>query len=192
MIAIIDYGAGNIRSIQNSLKRLNCEAVLSHDAEEISGATKVIFPGVGAAGAAMERLKATGLDELIPKLRQPVLGICLGMQLMCTWSEENDTPGLGIFPQKVLKFPSTGKVPHLGWNACRDLKGPLFEQTQEGTDFYFVHSYFASPGPETSSICDYLIPFSASLQKGNFYGVQFHPEKSGPMGQQLLNQFLQI
>ena len=192
MIALIDYGAGNIRSVQNALTRLGTSATLTRDHALIMGADKVIFPGVGAAGHAMQQLQETGLDKVIPLLRQPVLGICLGMQLMCAHSEEGDTAALGIFPERVQRFPATGKVPHMGWNSCSGLRGPLFAGIPEETDFYFVHSYYASQGADTSASCAYLLPFSAALWRDNFHGVQFHPEKSSAAGQRLLLNFLNL
>lgn len=201
MIALLDYGAGNIRSVQNALQRLGVSATLTHDPAVVRQADKVIFPGVGAAGPAMLQLRETGLDVLLPQLQQPVLGICLGMQLMCTHSEEGDVAGLGIFDAPVLRFPATGKVPHMGWNDCRDLRGPLFAGEAVVADveagetlgtYYFVHSYYVPVCADTSATCDYLLPFSAALQRDNFHAVQFHPEKSGPHGQALLHNFLSL
>lgn len=201
MIALLDYGAGNIRSVQNALQRLGVSAVLTHDPATVLAAEKVIFPGVGAAGPAMAQLRAAGLDTLIPQLQQPVLGICLGMQLMCRHSAEGDVAGLGIFDAPVLRFPATGKVPHMGWNDCTELRGPLLTDAAVwrapdlpgpvGT-YYFVHSYYVPTCADTAASCDYLLPFSAALQRANFYAVQFHPEKSGPHGQALLHNFLRL
>lgn len=201
MIVLLDYGAGNIRSVQNTLQRLGVTATLTQDADLVRQADKVIFPGVGAAGPAMAALQTTGLHTLLPTLKQPVLGICLGMQLMCSHSAEGDVTGLGIFEVPVLRFPATGKVPHMGWNDCRDQHGPLFAHEaivpdlETGADigtYYFVHSYYAPLCVDTAATCDYLLPFSAALQRDNFYGVQFHPEKSGPHGQALLHNFLSL
>lgn len=192
MIAIIDYEAGNIRSLLNALERVGASAVLSGDPEVIRSADQVIFPGVGEASSAMQRLQANGLDKLIQELTQPVLGICLGLQLMCRTSEENDTKGLGIFDAEVLRFPSGPKVPQVGWNALDALKGPLFKGIEAGQDCYFVHSYAASLSQQTSAQCNYGIPFSAALQKDNYFAVQFHPEISGKTGETILQNFLNL
>jgi imidazole glycerol-phosphate synthase subunit HisH len=201
MIALLDYGAGNIRSVQNALQRLGVVATLTHDADTVRQADKVIFPGVGSAGPAMAQLRATGLDALLPQLTQPVLGICLGMQLMCRHSAEGDVAGLGIFDAPVLRFPALGKVPHMGWNDCTAVSGPLFQDAAVVADpatglpvgtYYFVHSYYVPLCAATAATTDYLLPFSAALARGNFYAVQFHPEKSGPHGQALLQNFLSL
>lgn len=192
MIALIDYGAGNIRSVENALHRLGASPVLTADPDLIRQADKVIFPGVGSAGPAMSTLTNLGLPEVLRGLTQPFLGICLGMQLMCAHSEEDDTIGLGIFPENVLKFPPKDKVPHMGWNSCSSFKGPLFNLIEENTDFYFVHTYFAALGQDTAATCEYIFPFSAAMQRENFFGVQFHPEKSGAKGLQLIDNFLKI
>ena len=189
-IAIIDYGAGNIQSILFALKRLGVEGKLSADAEEIKTAQGVIFPGVGEASSAMTKLRATGLDQLIPKLQQPVLGICLGMQLMCRSTAEGNTKGLGIFDVEVKRFSPVLKVPQMGWNTIEKLKGPLFDHIPESSYMYLVHSYYAALASETVAQTAYGIPYSSALHKGNFYGVQFHPEKSSQLGQQLLQNFL--
>ena len=191
-IVIIDYGAGNIQSIMFAIKRLGFEAVLSHDAEEIRNADKVIFPGVGEASSAMEKLRATGLDKVIPTLKQPVLGICLGMQLMCHSSEEGKTEGLGIFDLDVVKFSKKVKVPQIGWNQISKLKSKLFTNIPEKSYIYLVHSFFAPIGEETIAISEYDVEYSAALQKDNFYGVQFHPEKSSEVGSGILQNFLKI
>ncbi len=191
-IVIIDYGAGNIQSIKFALERLGYEGVLSHDAEEIKAAEKVIFPGVGEASSAMKKLKSTGLDQLIPQLKQPVLGICLGMQLMCNWSEEGNTTGLGIFDVDVIHFEKTLKVPHIGWNRIKDLKTPLFEGIAEQEFVYLVHSFYAPVCQETIAKCDYGVNYSSALKKDNFYGVQFHPEKSSEAGEKILENFLKL
>lgn len=192
MIALIDYGAGNIRSVENALRRLGASPVLTADPDLIRKADKVIFPGVGSAGPAMEELENLGLPDVLRGLTQPFLGICLGMQLMCAHSEEDDTAALGIFPECVLKFPPMDKVPHMGWNSCRSLKGPLFDLIEENTDFYFVHTYFAALGHDTIATCEYIFPFSAAMHRDNFFGVQFHPEKSGEKGRQLIDNFLKL
>lgn len=191
-IVIIDYGAGNIQSIMFAIKRLSFEAVLSHDAEEIRNADKVIFPGVGEASSAMAKLRATGLDKLIPTLKQPVLGICLGMQLMCHSSEEGETEGLGIFDLDVVKFSNKVKVPQIGWNQISNLKSKLFTNIPEKSYIYLVHSFYAPTGEETIATSEYDVEYSAALQKDNFYGVQFHPEKSSEVGSEILQNFLKI
>ena len=176
MIAIIDYVAGNVKSVANAVRRLGFETIITSDFEEIRNAEKVIFPGVGEASTAMKYLKQTNLEKLIPTLKQPFLGICLGQQLLCDFSEEGSTKCLGIFDLKVKEFPSTDIVPHMGWNNLQKLQGPLFEGISEADNFYFVHSYYCEIGEFTTSECDYILPFSATLQKDNFYGTQFHPE----------------
>lgn len=191
-IVIIDYGAGNIQSIKFALERLGYNGVLSHDAEEIMLADKVIFPGVGEASSAMRKLKSTGLDKIIPQLKQPVLGICLGMQLMCRHSEEGNTEGLGIFDVDVVHFENTLKVPHIGWNRIKDLKTPLFEGVAEKEFVYLVHSFYAPVCSETIAKCDYGVNYSSALNKDNFYGVQFHPEKSSSAGEKILENFLKL
>lgn len=192
MIAIINYNAGNTRSVENAITRLGYNCKITNNAEEIAGASKVIFPGVGEARSAMQVLKSTGLDELLPKLNQPVLGICLGMQLMCNYSEEGNTTGLGIFPIKVNRFKATERVPHMGWNTLSNLESPLFNGITEKDDFYFVHSYKAELSPFTVAACHYIEPFSAALNRANFYATQFHPEKSGDIGTQLLKNFIEL
>jgi glutamine amidotransferase len=189
-IVIIDYGAGNIQSIKFAIKRLGYEAVLSKDAGEISNADKVIFPGVGEAGSAMKMLKSTGLDKLIPTLKQPVLGICLGMQLMCKSSEEGNTKGLGIFDARVVKFNDELKVPQIGWNQIFDLESPLFEGINENEYVYLVHSYYVPDCEETIAKTEYGIEYTSAIKKDNFYGVQFHPEKSSDAGEKILENFL--
>lgn len=188
-VVIIDYGAGNIQSIRFALERLGATAVLSHDADEIQQTSHVIFPGVGEASSAMEKLRATGLDALIPTLTQPVLGICLGMQLMCNHTEEGDTEGLRIFDTKVARFSMELNVPHMGWNTVEG-SGVLFEGISQNSHFYLVHSFYAQPNVNTVGRCEYGVPFAAALAKDNFYGTQFHPEKSGTVGAKLLQNFL--
>lgn len=192
MIAIVKYNAGNIGSVRNALNRLGVETVLTDDPAQLRTADKVIFPGVGEAGSAMAYLRDKQLDQVLVSLKQPFLGICLGMQLMCSHSQENHTDCLGIFPQQVLKFPPLGKVPHIGWNDFTEMKAPLFTDIPQPQDMYFVHSYYCETGPYTAATTEYLLPFSAALQRENFYGVQFHPEKSGAAGQQLLKNFLAL
>ena len=192
MIAIIDYDAGNVKSVQNALKKLGFEAEITSDIETIENADKVIFPGVGEASSAMKKLQERGLDAVIPNLKQPVLGICLGMQLMCNASEEGNTKALGIFDCEVKLFPNSDIVPHMGWNNVSERKGKLLENISETDNFYFVHSYYAEICENTSSVCDYITPFSATLEKDNFYAAQFHPEKSGDAGFKLLENFLNL
>jgi glutamine amidotransferase len=189
-IVIIDYGAGNIQSIQFALERVGFKGILSKDWIEIQKADKVIFPGVGEASSAMKKLKESGLDKLIPTLKQPVLGICLGMQLLCNSTEEGNTKGLGIFDVEVVKFSSKVKVPQMGWNTIYNLKSPLFEGIKENEFMYLVHSYYAKKSKETIATTNYEVEYSSAVQKNNFYGVQFHPEKSGVFGEQILKNFL--
>lgn len=191
-VAIINYGAGNIQSIKFALQRQGYEGVLTNDAEEISAADRVIFPGVGEASSAMKKLKATGLDKIIPELRQPVLGICLGMQLMCNHSEEGDTTGLGIFDVDVKKFTGNVKVPQIGWNPIFNLKSALFKGINEREYVYLVHSYYVPSCEETVATTEYGLEYASALKKGNFYGVQFHPEKSSNAGEQILKNFLTL
>ena len=192
MIAIIDYNAGNISSVQNALHRLGYDSIITRDKDEILNAEKVILPGVGEASSAMSHLKKYDLDEFIKELKQPFLGICLGMQLMCKHSEEGNIDCLGIFDSDVKLFPPEEKVPHMGWNDLTALKGDLFKNIKPLDDVYFVHSYYAELCNDTSAECDYILPFSAALQKDNFYATQFHPEKSADIGEQLLKNFLEL
>lgn len=192
MITIVKYNAGNVTSVQNALNRLGVESQISDNPYDLSSADKVIFPGVGSAGSAMHYLKNQKLDELIPKLKQPVLGICLGMQLMCDYTEENNTEGLQIFPCQVKKITGQVKVPHMGWNSLHNMKGKLFQNIRAEADVYFVHSYAADLCPYTISSTEYGSSFSSALQKNNFYGVQFHPEKSGKVGEVILQNFLSL
>lgn len=192
MIAILKYNAGNVTSVENAVRNLGYSTVVTDDIEVLKSADKVIFPGVGEASSAMKHLKEKGLDKVIKQLTQPVLGICLGMQLMCESSEEGDTKGLGIFDVKVLKFPLKDLVPQMGWNNFISLKGKLFNGIDLENDCYFVHSYYAEICPETIAVTDYILPFSAALQKNNFYATQFHPEKSAKIGLQILNNFLKL
>lgn len=197
-VAIIKYNAGNIQSVDYALKRLGVEASITADHDEIRSADRVIFPGVGEASTTMAYLKRQGLDELIIGLRQPVLGICLGLQLMCRHSEEGDTRCLGIFDEDVKKFVlqhdllPTMKIPHMGWNTITNLTSNLFAPSLEGEHCYFVHSFYATTGTDTAATCYYPAPFSAALQKNNFYAVQFHPEKSGLVGANILENFLHL
>ncbi|WP_304133292.1 imidazole glycerol phosphate synthase subunit HisH [Mesonia mobilis] len=189
-IVIINYGAGNIQSIKFAIQRLGFEAKLSDDAEEIQQADKVIFPGVGEASSAMKKLKATGLDQLIPQLTQPVLGICLGMQLMCKHSEEGDTKGLEIFDVEVKRFSNQVKVPQIGWNQISNLQTKLFQGIKEQEFMYLVHSFYAEKCKEMIAETNYDVAYASALKKNNFFGVQFHPEKSSQAGEKILENFL--
>ena len=191
-LLIIDYGAGNIKSIQFAFKRLGINAILSNNIDEIKAADKIIFPGVGEASSAMKMLKESGLNEVIPKLKQPVLGICLGMQLMCRFSEEGNTKGLGIFDVDVKRFTNSLKVPQMGWNVIFDLKSALFNGVKEKEFMYLVHSFYAETCDESIATTDYKISYASALQKNNFYGVQFHPEKSGTEGAKILKNFIDL
>lgn len=194
-LTIIKYNAGNIQSVLYALERIGVEAVVTDDTERIRQSDKVIFPGVGEASSAMRYLQERKLDQLICELTQPVLGICLGMQLMCRFSEENATTCLGIFDEDVKLFNTTDpgfKIPQIGWNTIYDLKTPLFKNIPEDSYCYFVHSYFASQGDHTIATTNYIQPYSSALHKNNFYGVQFHPEKSATVGEQILHNFLEL
>lgn len=197
-IVIIKYNAGNIRSVNNALLRLGREAEITADPEKIRKADKVIFPGVGEAGTTMAHLRKTGLDKVIINLKQPVIGICLGMQLMCGFSEEGNVECLNIFDEKVRKFrlPVSDarniKIPHMGWNTIRKLQSPLFDQSLEGEYVYFVHSFYVALGAHTAAVTDYIQPYSSALRKDNFYATQFHPEKSGSPGERILANFLKL
>ena len=192
MIAIVKYNAGNIKSVQNALDRLGYECTLTDDVATLINADKVIFPGVGEASSAMSYLKERGLDQVIKNLKQPVLGICLGLQLMCLESEEGNTACLGIFKNTVRRFEETDLVPHMGWNDITALNSKLFVGVESGDDTYFVHSYCADLSEHTTSVCNYSSPFSASLEKENFYATQFHPEKSADVGEKILKNFLEL
>lgn len=191
-LIIIDYGAGNIKSIQFAFKRLGVEAILTNDIDAIKSADKVIFPGVGEASSAMKMLIESGLHEIIPTLKQPVLGICLGMQLMCNFTEEGNTKGLGIFDVTVKRFSNNVKVPQMGWNVIKELKSQIFSGIKENEFMYLVHSYYAELCEETIAKTDYKLEYSSALQKDNFYGVQFHPEKSGNEGAKILENFIKL
>jgi len=192
-VAIIKYNAGNIRSVDHALKRLGVEAQVTDDHEHILSADRVIFPGVGEAATTMAYLKERELDRVLRELSCPVLGICLGQQLMCSWSEEGDTPCIGIFDQKVRRFPSDSlKVPHMGWNSLEKVKGRLIPVELTGAYVYFVHSYYVPLCEDTAAQCTYILPFSAAMQRDNFYATQFHPEKSGDPGEMILKQFLKL
>jgi len=196
-IAIIKYNAGNIMSVDYALQRLGIDAIVTQDAEIIRSSDKVIFPGVGEASTTMQYLRKYKLDQLIADLKQPVLGICLGLQLMCRSSEEGNTRCIGIFNEEIKKFAtpmaSPGyKVPHMGWNNLENIKGPLLSKQLEGKYVYFVHSYYATLGKHTVAGCNYIVPFSAALQRDNFYATQFHPEKSGTIGAHILENFIAL
>lgn len=196
---IIKYNAGNVQSVRYALERLGIEPILSDDEAEIRSADKVIFPGVGEASTAMHYLRSKGLDKLIPTLKQPVFGICLGLQLMCTHSEENNTPGMGIFDVQVKRFPDAKeadgqmyKIPHVGWNSLAQYKGEMTKGLSQEAFVYFVHSYYAELSEHTAAVTDYILPFSAMLQKDNFYAAQFHTEKSSKEGEKILKNFLSL
>jgi len=191
-LVIIDYDTGNVQSLKYALNRLGVEPVLSRDPDQIREADKVILPGVGAARPAMEALKKYDLDILVKELKQPVLGVCLGMQLMCTYSEEGDTACLGIFDLPVIRFEEELKVPHMGWNAIEGLNNPLFKELKEASFTYFVHSYYIPKCAETIALTHYMLPFSAAISKNNFYACQFHPEKSGEVGSKILKNFMEL
>lgn len=190
-IAIIDYGAGNVQSVKFAFRRLGVEPLLSCNADEINSADKVVFPGVGEASSAMQQIRSCGLDVLIPQLKQPVLAVCLGMQLLCSYSEEGETKGLGVFNDKVVRFKDKPKVPHMGWNQIKNCRSPLLEGL-EGEHMYFVHSYYVANSDLAIARCDYMGDFTAAMQRNNFYACQFHPEKSGKSGEQILKNFLSL
>lgn len=191
-IVIIKYNAGNIHSVRLALQREGIEPMVTDDPNQIRSADKVIFPGVGEASTAMDYLKKNGLNEIITNLTQPFLGICLGLQLMCAYSEENNTPCLSIFDNQIKKFPPKDKVPHMGWNTITNLSNGLFKSIENGSYFYFVHSYYAELSDAMISQTEYILPFASALQKDNYYAVQFHPEKSGKIGAQILRNFLDL
>lgn len=192
MIAIVKYNAGNILSVKNAIERLGYSSIVTDDETILKLAEKVIFPGVGEASSAMKYLKEKGLDEVIKNLTQPVLGICLGQQLLCKFSEEGNTECLGVFDATVKKFEPKLKVPHMGWNNISKLNSELYNGISADENFYFVHSFYAEICQETTAVCDYIVPFSASMQKHNFYATQFHPEKSSSEGERLLLNFLKL
>ena len=192
MIAIIKYNAGNVKSVYNAVTRLGFEAVITDDFETLQNADKVIFPGVGEASSAMAYLKEKGLDKIIKNLKQPTLGICLGQQLMCAHSEEGNVDCLDIFPIQVKLFPSTEIVPHMGWNTIFDLKTDLFNDVKDNSDIYYVHSFYCELSEYTIAKTDYILEYSAALNKNNFYATQFHPEKSAGIGEQILKNFLSL
>jgi imidazole glycerol-phosphate synthase subunit HisH len=192
-VAIVKYNAGNTASVANAMRRRGVEPAITDDRDELAAADKVIFPGVGEASTAMAYLRSNELDDTLRSLRQPFLGICLGMQLLCESTEENDTACLGIIPRRVRRFKANGlKVPQIGWNTLTGLGSPLFDRVPEDSHVYFVHGYFVESGPETIATADYGTSFSAALRHENFYAVQFHPEKSGPIGRTILENFLNL
>lgn len=194
-VAIIKYNAGNVQSVLYALQRLGINAVVTDDGEEILNADKVIFPGVGNAFSAMGYLQKKNLDKLIVSLTQPVLGICLGLQLLCNHSEEGDTKCLGVFDIAVKKFKNSiqnEKIPQMGWNNIYNPKSSLFSGVKENSFVYYVHSYYAELSPQTIATTDYILPYSAAIQKDNFYGVQFHAEKSADVGSQIISNFLKF
>jgi len=196
-VAIIKYNSGNIQSMDFALQRLGINAEVTDDEITIRNADKVIFPGVGEASSTMMYLKEKGLDKIICSLSQPVLGVCLGLQLMCAHSEEGNVDCLGIFDEKVYKFIKPQglnylKIPHMGWNSLKQMSGPIFQGLTEESWFYFVHSFYAGVGDHTAAAANYIVPFSAGLQKNNFYACQFHPEKSGIAGSRILDNFLSL
>ncbi len=193
MVAIIKYNSGNVQSVQYALQRIGVESIVTDDIATITNADKVIFPGVGHAQSAMQNLQEKGLDKLIVSLKQPVLGICLGLQLLCKYSEEGKTNCLGIFDAEVKLFASSDlKVPQIGWNNIYKYRSVLFNDVNEEAFVYTVHSYYASITNETTAITDYILPYSAALEKDNFYAVQFHPEKSGAIGEIILKNFIRL
>lgn len=192
MIAILKYNAGNIRSVENAVSRLGYDCVVTDNRDELQAASKVIFPGVGEASAAMAYLKDRYLDELLLSLQQPVLGICLGLQLMCKYSEEGTTDCLGIFDARVKQFPPLDKVPHMGWNNFEKIGGALMKHLNAQDDVYYVHGYYAECCDSTVATCNYILPFGAVMEQDNFYATQFHPEKSAAVGEQILLNFLEL
>ena len=192
-VAIVKYNAGNTASVANALQRLGVDPVITDDPESLASADKVIFPGVGEASTAMAYLRDRRLDEVIRSLSQPVLGVCLGMQLLCSSSEENNTECLGLLPYRVIRFAGSDlKVPHMGWNSISDLRGSLFEGVDENSFVYFVHGYCIETGEHSTAACEYGTKFSAAIAFGNFHAVQFHTEKSGPIGERILENFLKL
>jgi glutamine amidotransferase len=192
-IAIVKYNAGNTASVVNALSRLGMSADITDDAERITTADRVIFPGVGEASSAMAYLRERKLDDVVRSLKQPVLGVCLGMQLLCAFSEENDTECLGLLPGNVRRFPAGDlKVPHMGWNEIRELHGPMFSGVPSASYMYFVHGFYVEAGEHTTAVCVYGVPFSAALSHNNFHAVQFHAEKSGSLGEKILENFLEL
>ena len=191
-VAVIKYNAGNVFSVTAALKRLGVDPVITSDPDRILSADRVIFPGVGEAGSAMAYLRAHGIDHVVPRIERPFLGICLGLHLLCRHSEENDTTALGLFPLDVKRFPPRAKVPHMGWNTIEFQDSPLFAGLKDPVYVYFVHSFYAGVGEPTIATTHYIHRFSSALNKGNFFAVQFHPEKSGKVGERVLKNFLEL
>jgi glutamine amidotransferase len=191
-VAIINYNAGNIRSVSLALERLGIQAEITDNPNIIKSSDKVIFPGVGEASTTMNYLRLKKINQLLPELKQPVLGICLGMQLMCNYSMEGNTPCIGIFDELIEKFPTKEKVPHVGWNKINNLKGELFKDIPKNSYVYFVHSYFANQSQYSIADSNYIKPFTAAMQKDNFYATQFHPERSGKIGELILKNFIEL
>ena len=192
MIAIVKYNAGNIMSVRNAVNRLGYECIITDNRTDLLAADKVIFPGVGEAGSAMKYLKEKGIDETLRSLSKPILGICLGLQLLCRNNEESGTQGLGIFSSDVKLFPPVDKIPHMGWNNFLTMNSELFKGISLNDDVYYVHSYYAEISASTTATCDYILPFSAAMQKDNFFATQFHPEKSAGVGEKILRNFLEL
>lgn len=191
-IAIVKYNAGNIQSVSYALNRLGIEPIITNDPDKLYKADKIIFPGVGEASSAMEYLHTHNLSEVLTQLKQPFLGICFGMQLMCKHSEEGDVDCLGIFDVQVKRFPAKDKIPHMGWNTISDFKGTLLQGIPEESFMYFVHSYYAEINSHTTTTCNYILPFSAGIEKDNYFAFQFHPEKSGLVGAKILENFIKL
>ena len=194
-VAVVKYNAGNIFSVMSAMQRLGIDATLTDDQDVLRNADKIIFPGQGEAGNTMAYLHRSGLAQVLIDLKQPFLGICVGMQLMCSHSEEGDTPCLGIFDDPVVKFtpkPNAEKIPHMGWNSIYNVKSPIFDPSLENEYVYFVHSYYVPLSTHSAAVTDYVQPFSAAIQKDNFYATQFHPEKSGSVGERILKNFLEL
>lgn len=192
MVAVLDYDGGNTLSLMHALNRTGADYILSNKPEEIIRSDKLVIPGVGSAGSAMNDLRKRGLDDLIKNLKIPVLGICLGLQILCKWSEEDDTACLGVYDAQIRLFPKKDIVPHMGWNDFTKAEGKLFHGINKEAHCYFVHSYFAEVGEETTAITDYITPFAAAMEKDNFYATQFHPEKSSSTGEKILKNFLSL
>lgn len=191
-IAIVKYNAGNIQSVEYALNRLHINPIITDNPEVLQKADKIIFPGVGEASSAMAYLKKHNLDEVLIQLKQPFLGICFGMQLMCKHSEEGNVDCLGIFDVNVKRFPAKDKIPHMGWNTLHDLQGTLLKNIPQESYMYFVHSYYAEVNKHTTATCNYILPFSAGIEKDNFFAFQFHPEKSGIVGAKILENFIKL